>query len=578
LNTYREPQGRKFPPGCSEYWRRNKSSLESWELAHVLTALRKVGAYIAANIKPIEWAEGPSDLTDLAKKRILVDIGMAMGEYPVPPGKMDRLVGLVAREAYRCRELSDMVWSYLKPAAEGMGAGHRRLLHDLADTGEDIYIRYAAGGRVWEIYLDRGWDLCRPGRPRDFSLPPTAACLYRIWAGFSLAGRMPENMHADYGQPLQRLLSYTGEIAGCGRLRSNLDRCRERSRIYLEMWRSILPFVSAWEEESPPENDGVELRDERGRRKSLETFENKQEGDDKDGRRASEEKPGAELAQEVRQRLGETEARDLNREVEIVCGDKSFGVMETVFTDAATPCGTSPDQLLVRRLRRTFDLQKLRSREQFRVNRGLHYGKIDGRRLHRSALDGRVFQKKEFSSDNNVWNITILVDASASMKGVAGTAGKNWRVVEKTFVSLCEAAKGSGNNLNVFAYFEGGARCQISRLLYNNRLYTVSPNGRTPTGQAIIVAALKTPKDRRRLVVHITDGEPNCGAAVERAVEFCAREGVELVTIGCYYNKDEVKNMFRQQYGDGVYLMDSLEHLPEGLESLLRKKLLDLER
>lgn len=86
----------------------------------------------------------------------------------------------MAREAYRCRELSDMVWSDLKPAAEGMGIGHRRLMHDLADVGEDIYIRHAVGGRVWENYLDKGWDLCRPGKPRDFSLPPTTACLYRI--------------------------------------------------------------------------------------------------------------------------------------------------------------------------------------------------------------------------------------------------------------------------------------------------------------------------------------------------------------------------------------------------------------
>lgn len=574
MNAYQALPDNNSPHGYSEYWRRNKSSLESWELARVLTALRKVGAYIATNIKPIEWTDRSASLPDLTKNRILLDIGMALGEYPVPPWKMDRLVGLVAREAYRCRELSDMVWPYLKPAAENMKAGHRRLLHDLADIGEDIYIRHTAGGQVWERYLDKGWDLCRPGRSRDFFLPPTARCLYQIWAGFSLSGRMPEDMHADYYQPLQRLLSCTGEITGCGRLRSNLDRCRERSRIYLEMWRDILPFVDAWEAEEPPENSGVELRDERGRKKPLETFENKQESSDEDGRPVRDEKSTAELAQDVKKTLGETGDSDLSREVEIVCGDKSFGVMETVFTDAAAPCRTSPDPLLVRRLKRTFDLQKLRSRELFRINRGLYYGKIDGRRLHRSVLDGRVFQKKEFSVENNVWNITILVDASASMKGLAGTAGKNWRIVEKTFASLCEAAKGSGNSLNVFAYFEGGARCQISRLLYNSRLYTVSPNGRTPTGQAIVVAALKTPRDKRRLIVHITDGEPNCGATVERSVEFCAREGVELVTIGCYYDKDEVRDMFRQQYGDRVYLMDSLEHLPEGLEALLRRKLL----
>jgi hypothetical protein len=574
LNTHRGLPGRNFTLDYSEYWRRNKSSLESWELAHVLTALRKVGAYIAANIKPVEWADRPSSLPDLAKKSILVDIAMAMGEYPVPPGKMDRLVGLVARESYRCRELSDMVWSDLKPVADGMGAGHRRLLHDLADVGEDIYIRHAVDSRVWKNYLDKGWELCRPGKPRDFSLPPTAACLYRIWAEFSLTGRRAEDMHADYYRPLKRLLSFTEEIVRCGRFRSSLDRCRERSRVYLEMWREIAPFVAEWEAEDPPENNGVDFKGEGGRKKNLETLENEQESNDEGGRPVRADKNMADLAQDVKKLLGETEGGDLNREVEIVCGGKSFGVMETVFTDAAAPCRVSPDSLLVKRLKQTFALQRSRNRDFFRVNRGLHCGRIDGRRLHRSVLDGRVFNRKEFSPDDNVWNITILVDASASMKGVAGSVSKSWRIVEKTFVSLYEAAKGSGNNLNVFAYFEGGARCQISRLLYNKKLFTVAPNGRTPTGQAIIVAVLKTPKDKRRLIVHITDGEPNCGADVEQALEFCSREGVDLVTIGCYNYKDEVRDLFRQQYGDGVYLMDSLEHLPAGLESLLRRKLL----
>lgn len=574
MNANCASRDKNYSHGYSEYWRCNKSSLETWEMAYVLMALRKVGAYIATNIKPIDWTDRSASLPDLTKNRILLDIGMALGEYPVPPWKMDRLVGLVVREAYRCRELSDMVWLCLKPAAEDMKAGHRQLLHNLADIGEDIYIRHVASGLVWERYLDKGWDLCMPGRFRDVSLPPTARCLYQIWADFSLSSRVAEDMHVEYYQPLKRLLSYTGEIVGCGRLRSNLDRCRERSRIYLEMWRELVPFITEWEAEEPPENSGVEFRDERGRKKPLETFENKREHNDEGGRPVKDEKTAAELAQDVKRVLEEAEGRDLNREVQTVCGDKSFGVMETVFADAASPCKTSPDPLLVKRLRRTFELQKSRNRDLFRINRGLYYGKIDGRRLHRSVLDGRVFQKKEFAVENNVWNITILVDASASMKGVAGSVSKNWRIVEKTFISLYEAAKGSGNCLNVFAYFEGGARCQISRLLYNNRLYTVSPNGRTPTGQAIIVAALKTPKDRRRLIVHITDGEPNCGAAVERAVEFCAREGVELVTIGCYYDKDEVRNMFRQQYGERVYLMESLERLPEGLESLLRRKLL----
>ena len=179
MNANCASRDKNYSHGYSEYWRRNKSSLESWELAHVLTALRKVGAYIAANIKPIDWIDGSASLPDLTKNRILLDIGTALGEYPVPSQKMDRLVGLVVREAYRCRELSDMVWLYLRPAAESMKAGHRQLLHNLADIGEDIYVRHIAGGQVWKRYLDTGWDLSVPAGPGISPFPPQPTAFIR---------------------------------------------------------------------------------------------------------------------------------------------------------------------------------------------------------------------------------------------------------------------------------------------------------------------------------------------------------------------------------------------------------------
>lgn len=577
MSVYPVSGDKSAPHGYSEYWRCNKSALEAQELACVLRALRKVGAYITSNMKPVEWAGPSAQLPDLAKKEILLDISLAAGRYPVLPWKMDRLVALVAREAFRCRELSDLAWVFLEQAAADLTVGHRYLLHQLADVGEDVYIRHVSCGTVWEYYLDGAWEFCRPRVAREYSLPPTARSLFQVWADCCLTGRLPENLHFEYERPLRCLLSHTEEIHGCSASGSLTERCRKRSAVYLKMWREVMPFIAEWETELPPENKGVDILDERGRKKPLGKFEREQDSAEMEGIPVKEEKKFSDLARDVKRLMEEQERqekRDLDREVRIVCGEKTSGVMETVFTNAASTCKTPPDPFLVKRLRRTFELQKSKDRELVRINRGLINGRIDGRRLHRAFLDGKLFRRKEFSEGSGAWNITILVDASASMKGTAGTVSKNWRIVEKTFVSLYEAARGSGNTLNVFAYFEGGARCQISRLLYNNRLYSVMPNGRTPTGQAIIASVLLTPDDKRRLIVHITDGEPNCGASVDEALKFCAKEGVELVTIGCYYDKDEVKDMFQRQYGDRAYLMDSLDHLPEGLDSLLRSKLL----
>ncbi|KJS01645.1 MAG: hypothetical protein VR68_04585 [Peptococcaceae bacterium BRH_c4a] len=559
----------------SEYWRCNKSALEPRELANVLRALRKVGAYIATNIKPIEWAGAPGS----PEEKILLDISLVLGKYPVPAWKMDFLVGMVVREAYRCRELSDMVVVHLKPAMEAMKSGHSALMGRMADIGEDIYVRQAACGAVWENYLIKIWNSCRRKETRDLFLPPTARCLFQIWEEFCLEGRI-QGVHHDYLQPLEILLSHTRAIGESAGLRSILKRSKVRSEIYLSMWQEVVRFIDGWEDERPLENNGAEMLDERGVKKFSEMLEDipDENPDDVDERKPL---PGEgesnldKLVQDVNKETEETEENGIDGKVRMAYGNDTGSMMETVFVNASLPCRIPRDPLLVQRLKSAFELQRWGKPEHFRNNRGLPYGKIDGRRLYRAALDGKIFRQKEFTKDSNAWNITILVDASASMKGEAGNIGKDWAITQRTFVSLCEAARGSGNTLNVFAYYEIGGRCQISRLYHGNRLYSVTPQGHTPTGQAIVAAVLKTPKDKRRMIVHITDGEPNCGAGVEQALEFCSREGVELVTIGSYNDVEEVKALFQEQYGDRVYLMESLEHLPEGLESLLRRKLLD---
>ena len=564
-----------FPQNYSDYWRYNKSALETRELAFILRALRKVGAYIATNIKPVEWL----GMSGLSEEKIFVDMSMILGEYPVPPQKMDIMVGLVARAAYRCKELSDMVFLNLKPATEEMGAGHGALMGRLADIGEDIYVREAARGTVWENYLNKAWEFCRRRETRDFALPPTARSLLQAWEEFYLSGRMQDNMHYEYLQPLEYLLSRTKAIIESGGARSISDRSKARSEIYLEMWQEIRQYIAGWEAEIPPENDGEDIVDERGSKKPLDMQEDNPEDIPEDDGEESpppgkSEKDLENLIENVKNFLDETEEKDLDSKVRAAYGEDDGNMMETVFVNATMPCRIPGDPVLVERLRRTFAMQRSSKLEYFRTNRGLYSGKIDGRRLYRAGLDGKIFKQKELTARNNAWNITILVDASASMAGEAGNIGKDWAITQKTFVSLCEAAKDGGNTLNVFAYYEAGGRCHISRLYYNNRLFSVSPQGHTPTGQAIMSAVLKTPVDKRRLIVHITDGEPNCGASVDQALEFCAGEGVELVTIGCYNDVEEVKALFQEQYGDRVYLMESLEHLPEGLEALLREKLL----
>ncbi|RLJ01392.1 MAG: hypothetical protein DRP08_05565, partial [Candidatus Aenigmatarchaeota archaeon] len=151
-------------------------------------------------------------------------------------------------------------------------------------------------------------------------------------------------------------------------------------------------------------------------------------------------------------------------------------------------------------------------------------------------------------------------------------ASDNWYNVQKTFASLFEAAKGYHNKVQLYAYYEQAGRCFISTLLKGNRLYTLSPRGKTPSGQAIIGVAMNMLRDAKRnnLLIHITDGESNCGIDVSEAIRYCKKKLINLVTIGCGYN-ESIREYLKDTYKD-IYFMKDFSQLPDAIEYLLKKK------
>lgn len=540
-------------------------------MAYVLRALKKVGNYIATNCKTIEW-KGMSTSTEA---KIVLDPAFIFGVYPVPPWKMDVLVGYVAHEAFHCKELSDYIlFSILENKKKELLPGHKLYLQYLIETGEDIYINRVSEGSVWKHYIAKSWRHFRPRRERDPDLPPTPESLIQVWGETALGGELLTSLHFDYAEPLEILFSYTDKILSSHqKYESPLERCRCRTSLYLEIWEQIARHICAWEEVSGEGN--VDFPDPGGMKKK-EIF-GEQEGGEGEPPKGPEKDRTAisfDLNLQIRELLNEREGEDLTKDIEVVAGEFREGVLQTVLVEAGTPSRVIPNPVLVERLKRIFRTQRSAARSTgLKTNRGLLSGKLDTRRLYRVPVNGKIFKQRERKCENKFWNIVILVDASESMKGGSGTGGRSWWIVQKTFISLYEAAKGSGNRLEVLCYNEQGGRCVISRLLHHKKMHTVAPVGRTPTGQGIIAAALKAPRDRQTLIIHLTDGEPNCGVPTDRAIEFCEREGIDLVTIGCFYNRD-IKEQFEQQYKDKLYLMDSIERLPEGLERLIKRKIL----
>jgi uncharacterized protein YegL len=585
--------------GYSEYWRKNKATLEHEELACALRALRKVGQYIAANMKTIEWL----GMSKKSADKFFLDVGFVKGEYPVPPGKMDILVGITAHEAFHCKELSDWVWIKAEEKTKELPRKYKNNLLRLIEVGEDIYVNKVAKGSIWEYYLEKAWGYCILKETRDLSLPPTAECLFQIWEEIVLERTFSIEVkyHHDYLKPLSILLSYVEKIIACGEHKnSTMEKSEYRANLYLEIWDKIYECIQDWEYEAPFDPTGVNIPDEVGHNvwwwphvshsdskeesvlneapPNKETTENEvdefidQQGDDFG--KLTKIKPMDIMPQEQASRLKASlnvlekdKNKDMNPLIEVVTGEVVTDLLETRFWNSTMPCNRRSDPLLVKRLKRIFEAQVSKAP---RVNRGLYSGKIDGRRLYRAPLNGRVFKQKELTI-KDAWNITILVDASLSMSGVEG---KEWELTESTFVSLYEAIKGSRNKLDILCYFERAKYCEIFRLLHHDKLYSIVPNGRTPTGQSIVAAALTIPRDKKRMILHVTDGEPNSGGvSVEKAVKYCQREEIELITIGCGYN-EQLKEQFQNQYKENLLLIDTIEQLPRGLEALLRKRLL----
>ena len=576
VKNYRIPEGSQ--KAYSRYWRKNYSRLEATELATALTAMRKVAGHIGSNVKPIYW-QGMSASKD---NSIILNPAEVRGIYPIPFRKIDLLVGEVVREAFWCIEWGDWVKNQVKQRASPSTEEMKDYLSSFISAAEDLYIDEQVRPTVWRLYLSKYFRTIIHKRERDPSLPPTASSLANIWRERIFFQTLPANLHPYYDDLIGILMEYSDAIRQVKKLSTLTARRNRRVGIYLEMWDRISSIIKEWEKPAPSP-DGVSIQDESGPKvKMPEAGEEKEENHDRDDAKESsdmkeEEPPGLdeELAAQISFKLEEGES-DLTQHISVAIEDPQAKAMNTIFSRAVAKCNVSADQSQVERLKRIFQKQKafIRRSRIRGIIRGVDMGKIDARRLHRVPLDGKIFKRKDISGSDYSWNISIVADASASMAG-RGIIDRPWTVAEQTFVSLTEAAKGFFNHLEVFGYQEQTRRCNVVRLYQGGELYTILPTGQTPTGQAIMAAAMLMKKDdRRKLIIHITDGAANCGLNVVDALEYCQKNRIELITIGCGCNL-QTRQFLLERYPRGtVYLMDDIQNLPEGLENLFRDRLL----
>ena len=517
--------------------------------------------------------------------KIELPVLLARDEYPIPSDRMDVLTGLAIHEALHIREDSQRASGYLLQMFPKMA--NKTCLMRLAQTGEDIHVDgVAIKGGLFGKYVQASRSWWRRNYSKDYTIGlPNPEGLFGVWMDIVLDGVFPV-LPADKIDSVRRSLqdkqvgddpSSIMEILCCGDLESLffvhrimvampqvyleplellllntpeiIDmEAEHRSICYRELWSSLERTLTEWladieKIESSEEHAGMDI--------SAQEF-------------GAEDELPPELSEAVTIALGQ-EAEDITDRIEASL--KALGgehekhrLFATFFEDSTDTCKAAPHRRLVYRLREMFRLQQ---EAGARINHGLRSGRLDSRRLYRLPTTGLVFKQKEYLPENNRWGITLLLDASGSVM-------VHWNLIESVYAALVEALKGGPHRVEVLAYREARELCLMTRLCYGNSLFTVTPGGSTPSGEAVMAAALLMPPGDKKFMIHVTDGLWNTGVDVWYALELCKKEGIDLVTLGC----GEATRALELQYGKGFQVLDSIEHLPSALESLLRSKLL----
>lgn len=539
--------------GLSEYWRRNTSPREAMEMAKVLRALRKVAGHLGPNAGTVEYA----GMSRGGAASILIDPSWVMGRYPVPPPKMDLLAGIVIHEALHRKEWSERVWKLLESDFSCMKPRDVLAFQKLISAGEDIYVDSTAEGSVFGLYLAKARrkavedSLAAVGREWASLDALMAVWTARTWGMKTEPGFPEQAFCSSNGKTcniLEALEGITERLKEIRRIEGVLCRCEARAEVFRKSWQELAEIIRGltlldarllWSPDFPERS----------------TVSQSHAGAHCPAR--IDELPRR-LVHEIEHHLA-TGSTDITPLIYSVAGRDHDEVVPTSRWDFPLPAHPVVDQAMVRRLRMIFSAY---SRREATWSRGLEGGKVDGRRLYRAATDGRCFKEREIRPALS-WDVTLLVDASGSMRGV------KWKIVENTTASLHRALAGCGGRFQAYAYFEADGVCMISSLMRNGRLSSTIPAGRTASGQALIAAALMMPASgKRKLLIHITDGESNLGLEAKYGIECCAERDIPLITLGCGCRDREA---MKKQYGCGIEFLEGFRQLPGTLESLFRR-------
>lgn len=542
--------------GISDYWRTNKSPIETKELANLLRSTRRITSFIGPNVGNIIW-NGMRTIS--VETDIAIDPQLVLGRYPIPSDKTDIAIGTVIIKALNQAEWSQrsIDQTFAKFAKSQADVNYK--LKMFLELAEQIYIDITSNRSVLGLYTEKYRNYTFQENKRYFVQPPSLGELLNIWwimggdrSGCKYQKEFSREIHnvrgydleQYYKGPLSLLNSIVRELTEeCPKIRSVVDRCTYRVGLYSRVWSELKEITKFWTGDrfdplmmqKPSENNDIL----EGSAELQKTIQSK-------------------LAEEVEANLTE-EVFDLTQDIDHILGEDS-DVVPIKVTDNVIPLIEPLDRELMYKL---YIALRSHAKKRNIFNRGLKSGKLDSRRLYRAPINGNVFcykkQELEMNSD-----VVLLVDATGSL------GGPKWKLVQRIYHALFEAVNSFNSNTRIFSYSEVKGECTLTELTPTHGMfYTVIPRGKTASAEAIIATALMLKKNARRpFIIHLTDGASNWGSEVKQAIDYCKQKKISLKTLGFGCSPSNMIAL-KEEYDKQVVFVDGLKELPKEFAKLL---------
>ncbi len=538
--------------GYSEYWRRDKSPVEFFELSKLLFSIRKIVSCVGKNTGEVVW-EGME-----CRDGISLDPSLVMGYYPVPAAKTDIIVGIAVEKAYQKIEWSERLRksAIKKMRLSGMNAVRFSRFFDIA---EKVYTDSLSDRSVLGLYTGKAREFQISEAAKWFPGFPTVTELLHLWWEMALngsgvgskgngEGRSGEeavsgaSIKGSYKEPLAVLNSIVGALTyECPKISGVTERCAFRLDVYTSTWPVLLDRVTFWFRETVDPF----------------LFFSSRNGTAMGGKEKNARKETLSGIAKKMKDLVKGKKIDFTADVKSIVSDVDK-VVRVERSSSLIPAKNRINGALLHRLR--VSLRSVAHRKTTYV-RGLNSGKLDHRRLFRAPTTGAVFNLKR-NHFEFVHNIVLLVDCTGSMSS-------KWEQHEAAYQTLFTAVKAYNRSARIFGYNGMRNICSIAELHMDGRFFTITPEGKTASGEAIIATALSLKRSRNvPLIIHITDGASNWGCGVSDAIKFCKKRKIHLLTLGIGCDR-ESKSALREEYGNLIRFVDNMDRLPALLKDLL---------